>query len=165
MADLAHTGEEPLDGATLSTTRLPEILLARQSSEPLHQQIAHQIAQSIRQGDFCRGSRRPSTRVLARMLGVSRNTVLVAYENLAAADLIRIAPGSGARVGDSSPVTLPRVACVLAAAMYPEIVTLLDDPDGNLFYLRHPARIGREHSRALIKGGSAPQRQSLKRCC
>lgn len=121
--------------------RLPEILLARQSSEPLYEQITRQLAQSIREGKLRSGSRLPSTRVLARMLGVSRNTVLIAFESLAARDLIRNAHGSGARVSNYAPVTLPPMASLLSAAMYPEIVTLLDDPDGNPFYLRHPDRI------------------------
>lgn len=127
---------EPL----LTTARFPEVLLARQSSEPLYEQITRQLAQLIREGKLRSGSRLPSTRVLARMLGVSRKTVLIAYENLAAANLIRNAHGSGARVSNAAPVTLPDMTCVLSAAMYPQTVTLLADPDGNLFYLRHPDR-------------------------
>jgi DNA-binding transcriptional regulator YhcF (GntR family) len=119
---------------------LPNILLARQSGEPLYEQITRQVAQSIREGRLRRGSRLPSTRLLARMLGVSRNTVLIAYENLGAQDLIRNVPGSGARVGNFAPVTLPPIASLLSAAMYPEIGTLLHDPDGNPFFLRHPDR-------------------------
>jgi DNA-binding transcriptional regulator YhcF (GntR family) len=137
---MADNREEPLHGATMRTGRLPEVLLARQSGEPLYEQITRQLAQSIREGKLRSGARLPSTRVLARMLGVSRNTVLIAYENLAAANLILNAQGSGARVNNFAPVTLPPMASVLSAAMYPEIVTLLGDPDGNPFYLRHPDR-------------------------
>jgi DNA-binding transcriptional MocR family regulator len=72
------------------------------------------------------------------MLGVSRNTVLVAYESLAADDLIDNVHGSGARVNNFAPVTLPPMTGLLSAAMYPELVTPFADPDGNPLYLRHP---------------------------
>ncbi len=74
------------------------------------------------------------------MLGVSRNTVVIAYETLCAQDLILNVPGSGARVNNFAPMTLPPMARLLSAAMYPALVTLLHDPDGNPFYLRHPDR-------------------------
>ena len=127
---------EPLS----SLIRLPEILLDRQSRESLHKQITHQVAKAIREGTLRRGCRLPSTRLLARMLGVSRNTVLVAYESLAADDLIHNVHGSGARENNFAPVTLPPMTGILTAAMYPELVTLFADPDGNPFYLRHPDR-------------------------
>ncbi len=85
---------EPLS----SGIRLPEIPLDRQSREPLHQQITRQVAKAIREGNLGRGCRLPSTRLLARMLSVSRNTVLVADESLAADDLIHNVHGSGAHV-------------------------------------------------------------------
>ena len=127
---------EPL----LKTGGFPDILLARQSKEPLYEQITRQLAESIRDGKLGGGCRLPSTPVLARLLGVSRNTVLIAYETLAARNLIRNVHGSGARVSTSAPVKLPSMASVLSAAMYPEMVTIFDDPDGNPLYMRHPDR-------------------------
>ena len=118
--------------------QFPDIVLERESSEPLYEQITRQVAQSIREGRLRCGARLPSTRVLARLLGVSRNTVLIAYENLANQDLIRNTHGSGARVCGVAAVTVPSLSSVLSAAMYPELVTLLHDPDGNPLYVRHP---------------------------
>lgn len=118
----------------------PEILLDQASGEPQHQQISRQIAQAIREGKLGRGARLPSTRTLARMLGLSRNTVLVAYESLAAEDLIRSERGSGARVNNSVPVVMPTMARLLQGAQYPERITLFADPDGNRLYLRHHMR-------------------------
>ncbi len=119
---------------------LPEILLDQASGEPLHEQISRQIAQAIREGKLGRGARLPSTRTLALMLGISRNTVLIAYETLAAEDLIRSQHGSGARVNNWEPVALPTMAKLLYHARYPECITLLSDPDGNPLYLRHDMR-------------------------
>lgn len=140
MADLTDNGKSQFMEPLSRQIGLPEIGLDRRSPEPLREQIVRQLTNAIRGGKLPRGSRLPSTRVLASMLGVSRNTVLVAYESLAADDLIRNVRGSGASVNNFAPVTLPPVTGILSAAMYPEVVTLLDDPDGNLFYLRHPAR-------------------------
>ncbi len=119
---------------------LPEILLDQASREPLYKQISGQIAQAIREGKLGSGARLPSTRTLARMLGISRNTVLIAYETLAAEDLILSEHGSGARVNNWAPVGLPTMAKLLYEARYPECITLLGDPDGNPLYLRHDTR-------------------------
>jgi GntR family transcriptional regulator/MocR family aminotransferase len=119
---------------------LPEILLDRASREPLHTQISRQIAQAIREGKLGRGARLPSTRTLARMLGTCRNTVSIAYETVAAEDLIRSERGSGTRVHNWVPVALPTMANLLDEARYPECITLLGDPDGNPLYLRRHTR-------------------------
>ena len=99
---------------------LPDIILERTPHEPLYRQIMRQITGAIRSGTLGPGVRLPSTRSLSRLLGVSRNIVIVAYENLAADGLIRSEPGSGAWVEAAGPVSLPPMASVLSAAMYPE---------------------------------------------
>src|SRR6185436_6513161 len=73
---------------------LPSIVLDRASTLPLFQQLRTQLARAIRDG-LAGGTRLPSTRVLARLLRVSRNTVLAAYDDLAADGLIRSRRGSG----------------------------------------------------------------------
>ncbi len=119
---------------------LPGILLDRASGEPLYEQISRQIAQAIRQGKLGRGARLPSTRTMAHMLGISRNTVLLAYETLEAEDLIRSQRGSGAHVNNWAQAALSRMALLLSQAQYPERITLLADPDGNPLYIRHDMR-------------------------
>jgi GntR family transcriptional regulator/MocR family aminotransferase len=63
---------------------LPMIALDRGSCVPLHGQIYEQAADAIRSGVVQHGTRLPSTRLMAKLLQVSRNTVLAAYDNLAA---------------------------------------------------------------------------------
>ena len=112
---------------------LPLIALDCASSTPLHLQVFGQIARAIRQGAPS-GCRLPSTRVLARLLGVSRNTVMSAYEDLVASGLIRGRRGAGMVVGSSGvPSFDPRQ--VLKDAQYPARTLHIVDPDGTELYL------------------------------
>jgi DNA-binding GntR family transcriptional regulator len=117
---------------------VPSITLEKASGVPLHRQIHSQIAQAIRAGAIPGGVRLPSSRVMARLLGVSRNTVLAAFDDLAADDLLRGERGAGMRVRNGAPV--PEVTWfglrrVIRSAGYPARVVALADPDGNPIYL------------------------------
>jgi DNA-binding GntR family transcriptional regulator len=119
---------------------VPSIALDKASAEPLHRQIHGQIAQAIRGGAIPSGARLPSSRVLARLLGVSRNTVLAAFDSLASDDLLRGERGAGMRVrnGAAAPeVTWFGLRQVIRAAGYPARVVTLADPDGNPIYLHY----------------------------
>ncbi|MGQ0722268.1 MAG: GntR family transcriptional regulator [Candidatus Eiseniibacteriota bacterium] len=74
------------------------IPLDRDSREPLPRQIAGYLEELIRRGHVTAGGRLPATRALAADLGVSKQTVETAYEELAARELVKIRPGSGATV-------------------------------------------------------------------
>ncbi|HRQ66183.1 MAG TPA: PLP-dependent aminotransferase family protein, partial [Xanthomonadaceae bacterium] len=71
---------------------------------PLHAQLIRTLKANILQGRFAAGSRLPPTRWLASELGVSRNTVLTAYEQLQAEGFV------DGRVGSGSYVTPPLLA-------------------------------------------------------
>ncbi|MGH9370286.1 MAG: GntR family transcriptional regulator [Vicinamibacterales bacterium] len=73
----------------------------------------------------------PSTRSVARTLGVSRNTVLTAYDELAARGLVRSRPGAG--MYDFVPATRSGfdLRSVMRDAQYPSCTIVLYDPDGN----------------------------------
>jgi len=62
---------------------------------PLHRQIADQIHFQIEQGDIVDGTLLPSTRNLARELGIARGTVVLAYEELCAAGTCESRVGRG----------------------------------------------------------------------
>ena len=109
---------------------VPEIVLDRRPGVPLHRQIHDQIAAAIRSGGIC-GGVLPSTRLLARLLRVSRNTVLAAYEELAAEGLIAGRQGAGMRVHGPAGPGMPRPRRVLREARYPERTAALEDCDGN----------------------------------
>lgn len=65
---------------------------------PLHAQLTRGLKAAILQGRFPSGSRLPPTRWFAAELGVSRNTVLAAYEQLRAEGFIEGRVGSGSYV-------------------------------------------------------------------
>lgn len=100
-----------------------------------HAQIARQIAAQIREGRIADGTRLPSTRVLAKLLGVSRNTVLAAYDTLASEGLIEGERGSGMRVLGRR--ALFSLRDVIKASCYPSRTVLIEDPDGNPLSLRY----------------------------
>jgi len=68
-------------------------------------------------------------------LQVSRNTVLAAYEELAAEGLIAGKQGAGMRVNRPAGVEMPRLRRVMRDAQYPEWTAVLQDCDGNPLFL------------------------------
>jgi DNA-binding FadR family transcriptional regulator len=117
---------------------IPPILLDRGAPEAIYRQLADQLARAIRRGAFD-GARLPSTRDLAPLLGVSRNTVLAAYDELVALGLVEARAGSGMRVPckgrvDSLGLTPQRV---LRDAQYPVRALGILDMDGGSLYLTY----------------------------
>jgi GntR family transcriptional regulator/MocR family aminotransferase len=113
---------------------LPSIILDRASSTPLHQQVRRQIAGAVRR--CTPGARLPSTRALARLLGVSRNTVLAAYDDLAADGLIQGRRGAGMLVtGAQRGASAFDPRRVMREAQYPARTLSFLDLDGTPFYL------------------------------
>ena len=76
---------------------------------------------------------------MARLLRVSRNTVLAAYDELAADGLLQGERGAGMRVRSAEvpSMTMAGLRQVIRASGYPARVVVLADPDGNPIYL-HP---------------------------
>jgi GntR family transcriptional regulator / MocR family aminotransferase len=74
---------------------------------PLYEQLARALKRAILEGRWHSGQRLPATRVLARQLGISRNTVTYAYELLCAQQLAVSRHGSGTRVRAVQPVRSP----------------------------------------------------------
>jgi GntR family transcriptional regulator/MocR family aminotransferase len=79
------------------------ITLNHQSPRPLHRQLYDEMRQSILRGRLAAGERVPSTRALARSLGVSRATVTQSYEQLISEGYLQTAVGSGTSVSAELP--------------------------------------------------------------
>jgi DNA-binding transcriptional MocR family regulator len=74
------------------------VSLDASSGEPLHRQLYDRLRSGILAGQLSAGARLPSTRTLAAELGVSRTTVVTAFENLLAEGYLERKVGSGTYV-------------------------------------------------------------------
>ena len=102
--------------------------------QPLYRRICHELRRSIASGDLPPGVRLPSTRALAAQLGVSRNTVVAAYDALAQDGLLAGRIGSGTRVIGPRPARLD-LRQMLRDSHYPAGAVRFRDPDGNPIYI------------------------------
>jgi len=132
-------------GATLKRGHsVPPPHLDRGACEPLQVQVYRWLRRAIWRGELPAGCALPSTRALAKQLGVSRNTALYAYETLAADGLIGGRRGSGTRVLGSPEgcAAAPKstrglhrdLTWILRDSHYPVSAVAFADPDGNSLY-------------------------------
>ena len=91
-------------------TSLPNaaIALDRSSCTPLYRQLYDQLREAILSGLLVPGSRLPSTRELANELGMARNTVLNAFDQLHAESYLERRIGDGTYVSRQLPDDLLR---------------------------------------------------------
>ncbi|HEU5051162.1 MAG TPA: PLP-dependent aminotransferase family protein, partial [Gemmatimonadales bacterium] len=89
---------------------LPDLLVPLDPArpEPIHRQLYRGIREAILAGGLPAGVRIPSTRRLAEQLGISRSTVLVAFDQLVAEGYLVGAVGSGSYVARDIPQHLRR---------------------------------------------------------
>ncbi len=89
----------------LRLLEVSELLITLDSTapEPLYRQLYRGIREAILTGRLPAGMRVPSTRRLAQDLGVSRSTVLIAFDQLVAEGYILGAVGSGSYVASLIP--------------------------------------------------------------
>jgi GntR family transcriptional regulator/MocR family aminotransferase len=102
---------------------------------PLYRDIYERLRQRIAVGGLPNGARLASSRALARELGVSRNTVVAAYEALAADGLLVTRHGSGTRVRAPRNPEKLNAGELLRQAHYPANAVPIADPDGHTIHL------------------------------
>ncbi|HQR37030.1 MAG TPA: PLP-dependent aminotransferase family protein [Blastocatellia bacterium] len=89
------------------------MLVSIDGDGPLFQRVYEGLRRAILAGDLASGTRLPSTRALAADLGVSRTTVLGAYDQLLAEGYVRGRVGSGTYVSSELPdQTIPNAGRV-----------------------------------------------------
>ena len=111
---------------------LEAVHLDRVSCTPLFQQLYSQIRELITSRALVENTTLPSTRMLAADLTVSRNTVIIAYEQLETEGYIETARGSRARVA-----TLPDLLKTPGIEPLPELGRCLSNRGKNLIELKH----------------------------
>src|SRR5436190_23725404 len=97
------------------------LLNLRRTSGPLYRRIYHALKSGIHAGRLAPASRLPSTRALATDLGVSRNTVMLAYEQLLAEGYVVSRNRSTTRVAAAVPARIAPAPSVPAGKVAPQI--------------------------------------------
>src|SRR5215813_9563457 len=97
---------EPLSRRAGGAPPVP-VHVERQGSEPLHHQVYRELVQLILSGRLRPGARLPSSRMLADELGVARNTVLLALEQLLSEGYVEARRGAGTYVSRELPDRSP----------------------------------------------------------
>jgi GntR family transcriptional regulator/MocR family aminotransferase len=96
--------------ALSETKRLVWRRLDSESSSPLYRQLYERLRRAILAGNLSPGSKLPSTRGMALELGVARNTVMAAYEQLLAEGYLEGEWGAGTYVSQALPERLLNAA-------------------------------------------------------
>ncbi|WP_051614389.1 PLP-dependent aminotransferase family protein [Phyllobacterium sp. UNC302MFCol5.2] len=118
-----------------------KIVLNRSSHRPLNEQLFEQMRRWILYGALRAGSRLPPSRALAEEIGLSRNTVVLAYERLASEGYVTRRIGAGTFVE----TTLPE-----DHYPGPDSVAAIVEP--------HPAPVLSRRGQALLRKGLLPER-------
>ncbi len=94
----------------MKTANIPFITLdAKHRSVPLYRQIYEAVRRAILSSELTRGAKVPGTRQLAKELGVSRMTVVNAYDQLFAEGYLEGKTGAGTYVAYTLPEAMLRV--------------------------------------------------------
>jgi len=94
----------------MKTANIPFITLdGKQRSVPLYRQIYEAVRRAILGGELIRGAKVPGSRLLAKELGVSRMTVVNAYDQLFAEGYLEGKTGAGTYVASTLPEAMLRV--------------------------------------------------------
>ena len=91
-----------------------DVALPTHGSRSISRSLHAQLKAAIRSGRFAAGLRLPATRALAQHLGISRNSVIAAYDLLTVEGHVRTRTGSGHYVCDALPQAEPRDAAASA---------------------------------------------------
>ncbi|WP_328593164.1 aminotransferase-like domain-containing protein [Lentzea tibetensis] len=102
---------------------------------PLYRRLAAALTKAMRAGDLPHGERLPSERDLARMLQVSRATVVAAYDELRSAGMVDSRRGSGTRVTTEAPKRRPGADGRVPGGRATSIFQRLVDGPGELISL------------------------------
>jgi DNA-binding transcriptional MocR family regulator len=112
----------------LKTRRDVEIVVShvRPRQRAMWRQLAAALQWQMDIGRLAAGSRLPATRTLARHLGISRNTVVQAYDELVSLGYVRLHVGDGAYVcAVDERRSPPFFACAHSVGVAPDGVPLV----------------------------------------
>ncbi|MCR9139995.1 MAG: PLP-dependent aminotransferase family protein [Alphaproteobacteria bacterium] len=144
----------------------------RNSPVPVFEQICKSVRAQTASGELAAGTRMPPTRVFATELGVSRSTIVTAYEQLVAEGYLKSLRGSGYTVCEMGPVELATQAASVhrsvpvseASVPRPFEAGL---PDMRLFphsqWAKTVSRVCRTNPKRMLIGETGPGNIDLRR--
>ncbi len=88
---------------TISEMPLAGLIIDQKSDQPMYRQLYDYFRESILDGRLRPGQRLPATRQLAKELGVSRNTVMLAFDDLLSEGYLEGRAGSGTFITGTLP--------------------------------------------------------------
>src|SRR5215218_2207328 len=97
---------EPKSQRRGSVSPVIQLLVDPGAATPLHRQVYEGLREAILSGRLARGARLPSSRALATDLGVARNTVLQAFDQLRSEGYLHGRRGGGTRAREVIPDSL-----------------------------------------------------------
>ena len=110
------------------------IMIDRSSQRSVTAQLCDQIRRKVESGDIPRGTRLPSTRQLAKELGIARNVAIEAYEQLIAEGYLVGRVGSGTFVAEGIAPSAGPQPLVPSRPAPPAM-----EPDGTASFVSRPA--------------------------
>lgn len=102
------------------------IVVDRSSEKSITTQVYGAMHQMILSGDLATGKRLPSTRIMAKELGISRTTAMAVFERLTSEGLIEARTGSGSYISDAAGAVRPRQSLPVDATASQMSATLAD---------------------------------------
>ena len=149
-------------------TETGELKVDQNSRVPLHVQLQRQLRSLIASGRWERGRRLPSENQLQRNLGISRNTVRQAFNEMQHEGLIERIPGRGTYVAEPAPGGRQKrlIAFIISdferAEREWELLNGAESAargnDCDVVFLQHTAQLSGRAARARPAGGAEHQR-------
>src|SRR5215218_1039574 len=146
---------EPKSQRRGSVSPVIQLLVDPGAATPLHRQVYEGLREAILSGRLARGARLPSSRALATDLGVARNTVLQAFDQLRSEGYLHGRRGGGTRAREVIPdslLSVPGSARRVAATRARDAPRSTIDPRTRAD--RAAPRIS-ERGRTLVASGTA----------
>jgi DNA-binding transcriptional MocR family regulator len=103
-SQLDSNGLERTSSAAVSAAALVDLLGPwSNGADPLNEQLANALSRAVERGLLPPGTRLPAERELATQLGLSRTTIVAAYDRMRQSGMVRSRQGSGTRVAARRP--------------------------------------------------------------
>jgi len=165
------SNNEQIEHTNMKSTSWLAFSVDRKSSTPVFEQICDVIREAAISGELSEGDRLPATRVFATELGLSRSTIVTAYEQLVAEGYLQSRQGAGYTICALGEVELQRKPAPKAPVAPPETSSAprpfqASQPDMRLFphrqWAKAVARVCRSNPEVMLNNGDIAGNPALR---